>query len=130
MKRFGILLLICCVLLSACGGETETEPTETTVFSVPQELVGAWVSADGGGERQMLETITFGEDGSLMVHLDYQGSPYSTIYGTYTVDGANVHCEITEGAEAFTVDYAFRIDGRELYLTGDDGDTAHYLRSA
>lgn len=135
MKRL-ILCLLCLLLLCGCSNTAvqETSLKETTVSeqptqeTLPPELCGVWVSADAG-ERNMVETITFGEDGSLMVHLDYEGSDYSTIYGTYTVERNTVFCDITEGTTPFQVEYAYRVDGRELYLTDSDG-TAQYLRNS
>ena len=134
MKRLFLPLL--CALLLLCGctaaqDETSSAPEPTTAQpaqTVNDALVGIWVSADGGGEREMLETITFGADGKLSVNLRYEGSDYQTIYGTYRADGKTVHCAITEGAEPFEVAYQYRIDGRELYL--DNGETsAQYLRN-
>ncbi len=132
MKRLMICLL-CLLFLCGCGDPSVQEPSfeETTLpvqELIPPELCGVWVSADAG-ERNMVETITFGEDGSLMVHLDYEGSDYSTIYGTYTVERNTVFCDITGGTTPFQVEYDYRIDGRELYLTDSDG-TAQYLRNS
>lgn len=135
MKRVLICCLLC-LLLCGCSAQAETTPTETDALptessaaeAIPQDLPGVWVSASAG-ERNMIETITFGENGSLMVHLDYEGSDYSTVYGTYCIRDGKLVCDITEGATPFQVEYAFRIDGRELYLTDEDGE-AHYLRNS
>ena len=135
MKR----LLICCLLcLLLCGcGESAAQESASTASTpqeslaaepIPQELPGVWVSASGG-ERDMIEMITFGEYGSLMVHLDYEGSDYSTVTGTYCIKGGKLVCDITEGTTPFQKEYTFRIDGRELYLTDEDGE-AHYLRNS
>ena len=99
-----------------------------TVFSVPQDLPGVWVSADAG-KLMLSETITFGEDGSLTVSGTYQGSDAGTVYGTYRVEYNRILCSITGGTTPFDVSYQFRIDGRELILTDDDGE-AHYLRTS
>lgn len=132
MKRGIVLLLLgALLLLSACAaqGESASLGAEKPSADIPQELLGTWVSADGGGERQMVETITFSSDGSLTVHLDYQGSPYQTISGSFTVEGGTVHCSITEGTAPFDVDYEFTVDGRELYLNSGDR-SSHYLRNS
>lgn len=133
MKRVLICCLLC-LLLCGCSGQAVPQPTETesrvssAAEPIPQDLPGVWVSASAG-ERNMVETITFGDDGSLMVHLDYEGSDYSTVYGTYQIREGKLVCDITEGAAPFQVEYTFRIDGRELYLTDKDGE-AHYLRNS
>lgn len=134
MKRVWICCLLC-LLLCGCGGQAATNATESDAHAqttsdaepIPRELPGVWVSASGG-ERDMIETITFGEDGSLMVHLDYEGSDYSTVFGTYCIKAGKLLCDITEGTTPFQKEYSFRIDGRELYLTDEDGE-AHYLRN-
>ena len=139
MKRVLICCLLC-LLFYGCSGKaastpSEAAPQESSVSEeipqeepIPQELPGVWVSASAG-ERNMIETITFAEDGSLTVHLDYEGSDYSTVYGTYRVREGKLICDITEGTAPFQKEYTFRIDGRELYLTDEDGE-AHYLRNS
>ena len=135
MKRWLCLILILGLLTAV--GCSEAAPSESveassappeTVFSVPQDLPGVWVSADAG-KLMLSETITFGEDGSLTVSGPYQGSDAGTIYGTYRVEFNRILCSITGGAAPFDVSYQFRIDGRELILTDDDGE-ARYLRTS
>ncbi len=134
MKK--LIVCLCLVLLLCAGCKTEptqptTEPsvtTTTTAVLIPTELLGSWVSATGG-ELEMVETITFAEDGSISVSAVYQGTDAGTIYGTYTVAGHSIYCDITQGTTPFSVVYDFRIDGRELTLTDADGP-AHYLRVA
>lgn len=127
-------LLLCLTVLMGCeaqphsdtGGEpSQTEPTQ---LQIPQELLGHWVSADEG-ERQMTESISFYENGSIVVELTYEGELYGTLYGSFTVDGHYIHCDITEGTAPYKVTYEYRIDGRELFLTDDDG-IAQYLRTS
>lgn len=135
MKRLLIAILLLSVLLTVgCGGEIMQEtmetafPSEPSEFAIPQELPGVWTSADAG-KLMMSETITFGEDGSLTVSGTYEGSDMGTIYGTYRVEHNRILCDITGGTTPYQVSYAFRIDGRELVLTDDDGD-ATYLRTS
>ena len=134
MKRLLIILLLLSVLCAAgCrqtpATETAAPPdTELTEGGIPQELPGVWTSASAG-KLMMSETITFGEDGSLMVTGTYEGSDMGTIYGTYRVVFNTIFCDITEGTTPFSVSYSFYIDGRELVLTDDDGD-ATYLRTS
>ena len=139
MKYFCLILSVFALLCFAgCAEEalppvSEAEPSSTAasteeVMTLPQELLGVWVSADEG-ERQMVETISFCEDGSMTVELKYQGSDYGKLYGTCTLEGHRLICSITDGASPYTVEYEFRIDGRMLILTDDDGP-AEYLRTS
>lgn len=135
MKRLLTAILLLSVLFAAgCDRtavqeSTAAEPvTEQTEEAIPQELPGVWTSANAG-KLMMSETITFGEDGSLTVSGVYQGSDMGTIYGTYRVIGNTIFCDVTGGTTPFKVSYAFRIEGRELTLTDDDGD-ATYLRTS
>ena len=134
MKRLFLSLLCVVLLLCGCSTAPEDETTESlnVTTTAPEQmlddtLVGIWVSADGG-EREMVETITFGEDGEMSVNLRYEGSDYQTIYGTYRADGRTVFCEMTEGTEPFEIEYQYRINGRELYLVSGE-KSAHYLRN-
>lgn len=135
MKRLLIVILLL-ALLCAAGCKQESQTPESTAApvtepienAIPQELPGVWTSANAG-KLMMSETITFGEDGSLTVSGIYEGSDMGTIYGTYRVVFNTIFCDITEGTTPFQVSYAFRIDGRELTLTDDDGD-ATYLRTS
>ncbi len=134
MKQVIFCLCLVLLLCVGCGKETTASTTEPTIpttnadYFIPTELLGAWASARGG-ELEMVETITFTEDGSISVSATYHGSDAGTIYGTYVVMGHTIYCSITEGATPFSVVYDFRIDGRELTLTDKDG-TAQYLRVA
>jgi len=131
-------LMVCFLLLSllftACQQDT-LEPQQTAPpqmideqSAVLPELIGSWVSASGG-ELEMVETITFFPDGTMTVSCTYQGADAGTIYGTYYGDEQQVICDITEGAEPYTIKYMYTIDGRELTLENSDR-TAHYLRNA
>lgn len=135
MKRWLCLILLLALLLMAgCAEAPVDETAETsatvseTVFSVPQDLPGVWVSASEG-QLMLTETITFYENGDLTVSGTYQGTDSGTIYGTYTVSDNQIFCDITAGTTPFKVTYTFCIDGRELILTDADGD-AHYLRTS
>ena len=130
MKRI-LSVLLACLLLAACGEEikeTESVSTEPTALTIPEDLPGVWVSADAG-ELDMIETITFYENGDLSVSSVYRGSDMGTIYGTYGVFGHTIYCEITQGTNPYEVQYEYLLDGRELTLMDDDGP-AHYLRTS
>lgn len=130
MKQFYLILslLLCMFFLFGCAAEAApTEPSTEAENAVPQELVGTWTSADSG-ELDMTETFTFNEDGTLSAYAVYHGTQSSTITGTFRAEGHTVYCEVTGGVtEPYSLVYEFRVDGRELYLTDDDGD-AHFLR--
>lgn len=142
MKRVFPLFLAVLLLLTACGKAKPAETTQppsmeaattvptvpSTQYGIPQDLPGVWVSADEG-KLAMSETITFYENGELEVFAVYRGEKTATIYGTYRVQFNTIFCDITDGTEPFSVTYSFRVDGRELTLTDDDGD-AHYLRTS
>lgn len=137
MKRILLLLSLLALLLTWGCGTNETQstmPSQTEpdfsqeLMALPQELLGVWVSADEG-ERDMVETISFFEDNSLTVALKYQGEDYGMLYGYCTIEGHRLTCHIQEGTTPYTVEYEFRIDGRMLILTDDDGP-AEYLRTS
>lgn len=139
MKYFCLLLSVFALFcFTGCGEEAlppvsaedtaSTEVSTQEIMTLPQELLGVWVSADEG-ERNMVETISFFEDGSMTVELKYQGSDYGKLYGSCTLEGHRLICSITDGASPYTVEYEFRIDGRMLILTDDDGP-AEYLRTS
>lgn len=137
MKKTCVLLLLClCLLLWAgCEDKNAQESSDnaqsdapSTELVIDQALLGVWVSADEG-ERNMVESLYFYENGSIVIELLYEGDPYGTLYGSYTVDGHNLLCDITEGTTPYKVNYEYRIDGRMLTLTDDDGP-ANYLRTS
>lgn len=152
MKRSIAFIAVICCLFSLCAcsvknaqdsseiaqssemtSQVLTEmQSESVLFTetgwIDEALLGQWSSADGG-ERQMFEHLSFYENGSLVIELDYQGSHYGTLMGTFCVDGHNLLCSITEGADPYQVIYEYRIDGRMLILQDDDG-SAEYLRTS
>lgn len=123
MKRIWSVLLA--LLLAGCAAapNAETESQEL----IPQELCSIWISASGG-ERNIIETMTFREDGTFSVHCDYNGANAGTISGVFHVEDNRLITNIQEGTAPYTAEFEYKIDGRELYLTDDSG-TAHYLRS-
>lgn len=134
MKRLGIILVLCLLLCACGGGEAETAAPEETseeaqaALTIPEDLPGVWVSASAG-ELNMVETITFYENGEMMVSSVYHDSDMGTIFGTYGVRGHTIYCSITDGIDPYETTYEYQIDGRELTLTDDDGP-AHYLRTS
>ena len=142
MKQLLCCLLLLCVLFVGCETAADSAESSTQIPSeapqtlpdasdepeIPQDLPGVWVSASEG-QLMLTETITFYENGDLTVSGTYQGSDAGTVYGTYRVEYNRILCSITGGTTPFDVSYQFRIDGRELILTDDDGE-AHYLRTS
>lgn len=137
MKKGLLLALVCLCLLLWTGCENKNDQISSnsahsesaaTELSIDPALLGAWTGADPG-EREMVESLYFYENGSIIIEFSYEGSPYGTLYGTFTVDGHNIICDITEGADPYQVTYEYRIDGRMLTLTDDDGP-ANYLRTS
>lgn len=134
MSRLCCLLCVLLVLCAGCSNTQQPSQTDGTssqeseAVQIPQELIGVWVSADPG-ELDMVETITFAEDGAISVNLRYQGEDYSTIGGSYSVEGHTIVCHMTEGTSPFTTEYEYVIDGRMLSLIDAEG-TADYLRTS
>lgn len=124
MKCRMIPLFLLLVLL--CTGCRET-PSAAPSVSVPQELVGTWVSADGG-TLDIIETLTFTQDGSLTVRCTFRGQDAGAVSGVCRLENGVLICDITEGTSPYTVQYTFAVDGRELRLTDAEG-TAQYLRA-
>ena len=137
MKKTVFLLILCLCLLLCAGckdknaqdsSNNDQNTEESTELVIDEALLGVWSSAREG-ERDMVETLYFYESGDMIIELRYEGDPYGTLYGTYTVDGHLIRCNITEGTTPYQVDYEYRIDGRMLTLTDDDGP-ANYLRTS
>ena len=137
MKKTAFLLILCLCLLLCAGckdknaqdsSDFDQNVEETYTLVIDEALLGVWSSAREG-ERDMVETLYFYESGDMIIELRYEGDPYGTLYGTYTVDGHLIRCNITEGTTPYQVDYEYRIDGRMLTLTDDDGP-ANYLRTS
>lgn len=129
MKRLllSIFLLLALLCVGCHGASTPTDAPEESL-GLPQDLIGTWVSADPG-ELDMVETITFEDDGTMTVSCTYQGKDAGTIRGTCVLSEGRLLCSITEGSSPYSVTYSFQVDGRELLLT-DAEHTAQYLRAS
>lgn len=128
MKRRILPLLLPLLLLALlCAGCRGTETPNAEAVGLPQDLIGTWVSADPG-ELDMVETLTFSQDGTLTVSCTFQGKDAGTVGGSCKIENGVLICDITEGASPYTVQYTFAVDGRELRLTDAEG-TAQYLRA-
>lgn len=130
-----VLLCLCLLFCAGCDSNIAQDSSNNahssqapTELNIDPALLGVWTGADPG-EREMVESLYFYENGSIVIELSYEGSPYGTLYGSFTVDGHYIICDITEGADPYQVTYEYRIDGRMLTLTDDDGP-ANYLRTS
>ena len=113
MKRF-LLCFLLCLLLTACG----------TSRSGPA-LTGTWVNAGQYSEgHDFVETLTLAEDGTLTVHLEYRGSDYATLNGTWTESDGVLNVDF---ADPDTKDRSYRYTVTEtaLVLTGDGKDVTY-----
>ena len=131
-KTFIPLLLLLTLMLGACTA-APAEPTqpssgETSAEGViPQDLLGTWSSAHDG-ELRVTETFTVYEDGAVYATVKRDGENAGAVNGTYYTVGGTLYCHIDSGTEQpYDLEYTFRIDGRELYLTDSDG-TSQFLR--
>lgn len=133
MKKIVLpLLLLAALLLGACtAAPTDAEPPASQAPSaqgvIPQELLGTWSSASAG-ELRVTETFTFYDDGAVYAAVTRDGENAGAVNGTYYTVGSTLYCHIDSGTEQpYDLEYTFRIDGRELYLTDSDGES-QFLR--
>lgn len=105
-KRIKLLPLFpaLCLLLGACGSQTQTAATEPPQESVPVYDVPGEDAADAGGEQENLQVVTDGLDGSY--YNDY-------LRMTLVLDGAG-GCTLTGGGA----------DALGGYKRGEDGALA------
>ena len=116
MKRLFVCLLLLCLLLSGCR----------TPQAAPA-LTGIWVNAGQySAGRDFVETLTLNEDGTALVHLDYQGSPYADLAGTWTADGTTLSVDFTDPGTRDRV-YTYALTETTLKLSGG-GKDAEYVR--
>jgi hypothetical protein len=124
MKRLLVCLLLC-LLLAACG-ETEISTTAASKAPAPG-LTGVWVNAGQYSEgRDFVETLTLSEDGAVTVHLEYQGSDYATLTGSWTVSDGILNVDFTDPNTRDRV-YTYALTDTTLTLTGD-GKDVEYVR--
>ena len=135
MRRGFLILTVLCLLALLCGctARKNNPPSDApaqTAFSsdAPAQadfLPGVWVNAGRYSEgRDFVETLTVGSDGTVKVHLDYQGSPYADLTGTWQRVGAHLSFRMSDGSIR---DYEYAASERALTLTGG-GKTVEYQR--
>lgn len=123
MKRILVCLALLCLLLAACG-EAEAPAAEPAAPS----LVGVWVNAGQYSEgHDFVETMTLSADGSVTVHLEYQGADYATLTGAWTAENGVLNVDFTDPN---TKDRSYTYTVTETTLTlGGDGKAVEYQRS-
>ena len=127
MKRI-LAVLFLCLLLTACGGPAEptAAPAGTTAAPGPG-LVGDWVNAGQYSEgHDFVETLTLSPDGTARVHLEYRGSDYATLEGSWTEAAGVLTVDFTDPNTRDRV-YAYTVTETTLTLTGD-GKAVEYTR--
>ena len=90
----------------------------------PAALTGIWVNEGQYSEgHDFVETMTLLDDGTLLVHLDYQGSPYADLTGTWIAENGSLTFTLEDGTVRV---YEYRRSGIYLTLTGN-GKTVEYI---
>lgn len=114
MKKIVIaLLLLLCLLLTACGQEAG--------------LTGTWVNRGRYEQgKDFVETMTLQEDGSAVIHLEYQGRDYQTIRGEWSADEGTLTVTFPDGSARDRA-YEYALEGDALTLTGG-GKVVEYER--
>jgi hypothetical protein len=127
------MILLCAALLllaaGCAGSEGAADGSKAASVSEPQldeALLGTWVNSgsyENGGEY--VETMTVREDWTVQIDLEYEGAPYQTLSGTYTLSGQHFVVTITDDPD-YTTDYRYLVDGRQLTLEDDNGTYVYY----
>ena len=120
MKRILVCLALLCLLLAACG-EAEAPATEPAAPS----LVGVWVNAGQYSDgHDFVETLTLAADGTVTVHLEYRGSDYATLTGSWSEENGVLRVDFTDPNTKDRV-YAYTVTDTTLVLTGDGKDVSY-----
>ncbi len=117
MKRILSCFALLSLLLCACA-EKPASPG----------LTGAWVNAGQYSEgRDFVETMTLREDGTITVHLEYQGRDCATLEGTWRREAEILTLDFTD-PNVRDRTYTYTLSGDVLTLAGD-GKTVEYSRN-
>ncbi len=132
MKRILACFVLLCLLLVGCE-EAET-PTTTaaartdapaTTISAAPSLVGAWVNAGQYSDgHDFVETMTLAGDGTVTVHLEYQGADYATLTGTWTEESGVLNVDFTD-SNTRDRSYAYTVTETTLTLSGVGKDVTY-----
>lgn len=144
MKKNIVCVLLVLLVLSffGCGTQTQEETTlsETTQttqqpaetqpahFTDDPQIAAVWINSGQYSDgHDFIETMSLLSDGSAMIHMDYQGSDYETLFGTYTARQGVLTVYI-EADEPYQRQYQYELDANILTLYGQD-KTVVYRRS-
>lgn len=136
MKRMITAVLLIAMLLCGCTANNAEKPKQQPEESATQQeshitdnpLLGTWINTgtyENGGAYE--EILTVCDDGTVIVTLNYQGTYYTTLTGTYVLAANCFSVTIDSVDEPFSTDYHYAVDGRQLTLTDFKG-TYTYLR--
>lgn len=129
------------VLLLAAGctaqtGETKTTTEETAQptqqmpqqFSDDPQIAAVWINAGQYSDgKDFVETMSLLSDGTAIIHMDYQGEDYETLFGTYTALQGVLTVTI-DADEPYRKVYQYDLDANILTLYGNE-KTVTYRRS-
>lgn len=126
------LLLLCGCTTKATPKQTEPQETQNIQNTQNQTqenlLLGTWINTgtyENGSQYE--EILTVFDNGTVSVVLNYKGSYYTTLTGSYVLASNCFSVTIDSVEEPFTTDYHYEVDGRQLTLTDFKG-TYTYLR--
>lgn len=126
MKRL-LALLLCLLLLTACGKPETPTTGEATAEAPGVALAGVWVNVGQYSEgRDFVETLTLNRDGTAVVHLEYQGRDYATLEGTWTATDDTLWVDFKD-PNTRDRSYLYTLTENGLVLTGD-GKDVEYVR--
>ena len=115
MKRILSCFALLSLLLTGCAGKRD------------QTLVGTWVNAGQYADgKDFVETMILREDGTITVHLDYQGRDYATLEGTWHTEQDVLTLDFTD-PNVRDRTYTCTLSGDTLILAGDE-KTVEYSR--
>ena len=150
MKRLLCLALLCLLLAGCRSAQTAapetagapSSPPVTTRAPVPQTepepvpqtepepvLTGVWVNEGQYTQgKDFVETMTLQEDGTAVIHLDYQGRDYATLTGQWRADNGVLSVTFP-GEDTRDRSYRYALTESTLTLTGD-GKEVTYVRGS
>ena len=124
MKRLFPCLLLLAFLLAGCRTPRAAVSSTATTAPAPS-LAGVWVNAGQYSEgRDFVETLSLNADGTAEVHLDYQGKPYATLEGRWSVEGDTLSMDFTD-PDTRDRSYTYTLTEDTLILTGNGKDVSY-----